>query len=866
MADNIGFTPEQIKAAQEGIKKTSDLAETLAAQAQKYTGETYKQYQRVSELYSSMSKNMNEQLKSNERLKKLREEQLEIEEKLKKATDAERAVLIKQMKDLRDKKKLEEESLNLIESQLKAQQKFVEEMGKSKGLLRDFYDSGKAKLVGYLVSSAQLIRSLKSISTIVQDVSDISIQSGSFFGMSGEYTKDFEELGIAAASYSSSLMDVAFRMGVLGISTEEGAQSFKQFSQIVKNPGTEEAAKDMRDLTIQTGYLSKVLGVTMPEATDFVIESQLKFSRTAAQSANTLYSVFENTERYNKALGMTVIRGRDVTKVLFDLARESEAATQDQTALSNMITTNLLQLQAQGQSYQQALKGVQGYIKRMTTEAPDWSKIMAGRELLTEFKKYGAQIPKALEDELNAASPELAKRVKDIMAGPGSELSKQMQLQEALEGTRVGLDAMQKGIAGIIERARKGGEDGVLAIKGLYNVSAQEARRIIEQNDLYQKRLSIQNKFLDSKKSEQEIAEEYNKDLKEQDKISAAQVKYLRDKNDLSEMQVLSEKKAQYEAEQALQKKKQQQEKDKEAEIEGLKAEYAKVTDTKLKESIKRKIEEKEGGPVERITETLKDKFLATSTASGGFVKGTLEALNSTAAGQLATSVAGFAALGLISGEQLAVLQAIRAQLGGPPVGRGGALLNKAKAAAPILAAGAFMTGSLISLYEMATEGSEKWKQRLAQKYKDQTLVENLMDPIDTILTWGHTLMDLLPDDLLSRATTPTGKSAEQTAFESKLKEKYAAGDRSEFVVAEMAKLSTPVATAAIPPPAPPAGMVAPTAMGLMAKGGQISLGTTYSLAKGSQGAVIKVREEILDLAGAQSYNSALAASRSVGG
>lgn len=708
MADQID--PSKLKAAELSMKKASELSDILAKQASEATGEVAKHLDRMAALFDSMSKNSAEVLESEKKLKKIQEERLKAYKELESlkgdANKKERAQIQQKLKNLRDEANAERANLELKEKQIDAQKKYVTELGKSKNLLGEFFSNGKTQLLGYLASSAQLTKALLSMSKAVQDVADISIQSGTFFGMTGDFVKDFKDIGSAAVSYAKQSASVTYEMAKLGIATEEGAQAFKEFSQVVKNPGTAQAAESMRDLTVVTGQLSKVLGVSMPEATEFMIESQLKFNRTAQQSASAMYSVFTASEKYNRELGQTVIRGRDVSKVIFDLARESKAAAQDQELLSKMISSNLLRLQGQGQNYREALEGASLYIRKMTTDAPDWMKILSGRQLLNTFGTLGQNLSAEMAKQLDAARPGLSDRVKKILTDPSlSSYAKQGLLQEALEGTQVGLDAMQSQLSTIIKRA---GPQALSTIQAVYGVSQQEAYRLMDQNKAWQEQTTLRNKILDSSKSAKEVADEYNKGLKDSDKITEATIENIRKLKDEDLVRSMIAERSNQESSKSLEDQKNkeaalalQKEENRKKELASKKQLLESTEDEGLKRALQKRIVELEGEPVKGISEKLDTNLKGYMTAAGSQIKGAFDVITKTTAGQLASAALGFLILQKNGRDQLRVLSEIRDSLrgsmgsGGGMGGESGGLLDKLSKKIPKTKAGKVLGSAL---------------------------------------------------------------------------------------------------------------------------------------------------------------------------
>jgi hypothetical protein len=474
MADNndIKAANDTLKGIEADLKKAQDMADLFFKQAASSTGEAAKNLDKMGGIWESLSKNTSEYLKLQKELKVQEEARLKLLSEIRKLETDES----KEGKDKLELKKKEfdesnrgimkqREALANTEKQILAQKKVVAEIENSTGALGKFFESGKAKLVAYLASTERLIQAVRGFSQAARDVTDISIQSGSFLGMTGDFKNDFLTTGKAAFEYGTQLSIAETKLGLLGIKSEEVRQSFKEFSKITPFAGQ---AAQLDILTTATGALSKELGVSLGEATEYVTESTLKYNRTAAQSAQTLYDVKNAVMTTNQELGRTVIVGRDVTKMLFDLARESTAGAQDQDALAKTITANMVNLQAQGNTLDQATRATQTYIEAITTKAPDWARYLAGPELMKEVGKLNDD----MKAQLEAAQPGIIKRINDIQASALAPFEKQQQIQKMLEGTRLGMDVMGKQVDKFIfDSNGKVKAGAALTIQGLYGIT-----------------------------------------------------------------------------------------------------------------------------------------------------------------------------------------------------------------------------------------------------------------------------------------------------------------------------------------------------------------------------------------------------------
>jgi hypothetical protein len=501
---DIQSANETLKAIETDLRKAQDMAEFFFNKAATSTGEAAKNLDKMGGIWESLSKNTGEYLKLQKELKVQEADRLKLLEEMEKLKKDD----TKEAKDLLELKKKEfdeankgiqkqREAIGNTEKQIQAQKKVVSEIDNSTGALGKFFESGKAKLAAYLLSTERLMQAVKGFSQAARDVTDIAIQSGSFLGMTGNIGQDLITTGKAAFEYGTQLSLAETKLGLLGIKSEEVRDSFKEFSKIT--PFKDQAAQ-LEVLTSAIGAVSKELGVTLGDATEYVTESTMKYNRTAAQSAQTLYDVKTAVQTTNQELGRTVIVGRDVTKMLFDLARESTAGAQDQDLLAKTITSNMVNLQAQGNTLTQATRGVQTYTEAMTTKAPDWARYLAGPELVKQTK----HLSKEMAAELEASQPGIVKRINDIQSSALAPFEKQQQIQKMLEGTRLGMQVMGEQVDKFLfDSQGKQKAGAALVIQGLYGITDP----------------LLQQQFIDQRKNEVEV----NKRMKD---TAAIQKKY----------------------------------------------------------------------------------------------------------------------------------------------------------------------------------------------------------------------------------------------------------------------------------------------------------------------------------------------------
>jgi hypothetical protein len=519
MADesDIAGTTKALEGLQTQLKAAQQLADSLLQRAQKATGANADGLNKVSEIYQAQAKQLASIIELEEDLSKTIKDRQKLEADLadaQKASNKDQENAIKRQLDLKkEEAKRLKDAQDAAYKQAEAQKKLVKEIEASGNLAGKIFSDQRTKLIGFLASTERAYAAMRSLSRSMRDVADISVQSGSFLGMSGDFVKDFETTSAAALRYSFNLSQAQVKMNLLGITSEETAASFKEFSRIAPFEGQ---AKRLEELTTAAGSLSKILGVSLADATEYIIQSQLKFGRTAAQSAQTLLYVQQTTERVNRTFGSTVIQGRDVAKVLFDIGRESEGAAQDQEMLAEMLTKNLVQLQSQGYNYQQALKGAQTYLKLMTSEAPDWARILGGRELFQQLQ--GLDFGSALSQRLEQARPGLTREIQRIMTSGYDSYTKQRLVQQMLEGTSVGLEAMNGQLMKLLrQRGITPGQNDAQAlqiIQALYHLNPNDingARQIYEQAKATEELTKKRQDLLDLSKTATDVTQEGSK-------------------------------------------------------------------------------------------------------------------------------------------------------------------------------------------------------------------------------------------------------------------------------------------------------------------------------------------------------------------
>lgn len=491
MADDAQSKASELAALQESIDKTSQASRDLFNQASQATGNTQRSLLKLAQVFDSISKNEAQLLKTTEKINKAIDERAKLQEDIAKAEDKRKPLLKKQIEEQDEVLKQQIKQHELQEAQIKSQKEFVSQIGKTKGILGELVSNQVAQMGAYIASTASLTKGIQGLFNATQRVANISIAEGSYFGMSGNFLKDFKALSGAAVVYSAEATRASAAAVGLGHSQEEANQAFQRFSRIAKAGSMGERAEEMRKLTTVAAQLSTVLGTSLGETTEFMIQSQTKFGRTGAQTADTLASIQKVTEKTNREFGHTVIQGRDVTKVLFDIAGESNSLAQDQKFLASTITNNLVQLQAQGFTYDTALKATGDYVKKLTTQAPDWAKILAGKNLVNTLGSTFDQISPQMIASLEKAKPGISKKLKDVYNSGMDNFSKSQVIQQMLQDTQVGFNAMQDEMLKVINVNSEGALQRIMAV---YNISNPlEAQAILMQAKSREEELKFKN-------------------------------------------------------------------------------------------------------------------------------------------------------------------------------------------------------------------------------------------------------------------------------------------------------------------------------------------------------------------------------------
>jgi hypothetical protein len=661
---------ETISQAAENMSKASSIAEKFFEQSLAATGKQAEALNLMAMNYDKIAKQNAELLKINKELQALdlkRVETKKEEEKLQrkladladkddavskaKKTKLEQQLAIKKQEyeqtrqDLALKRNAAIEAERAANSQMKA----IEQMGKTQGIVGKMFELGKSQMGQYVAGVISVAAAVRNLAKLSQDVLDVSVLSGNYAAL------NTGTLGLvaSAAKFQMGMAEARIGLRFLGFSAEEVNASYKELSQTVSGfDGSLAKAEETGKLTETTGRLARVLGVSLPEATQYMIDMSQKFNATQGQTAAAMYDIYDKAKKYNNAGAGTVMITRDITKVMFDLARESKGAAVDQQFLADKLTSNVLGLQAQGRNYKEALGQAALYVKKMSTEAPPWAKIFAGRELEKQMAGVTEAGTDAMSKKLEEARPGLSKRIFDIMSSGDDPIMKQRLLQEALEGTSIGFNAMEKVVGDLVDRL---GPKAKIALQQMYGVTATEADSMVKQLEVSRLLEKSKEKNFDfDKMSAAEKSKMTSKTGLSVDQLKSLSLIHDVEKRNIA-LKVMLEKKAIDDIKAhkvAADKAREKQLK----EYEAARAEALASGDTDVAESFQKKIDALKG------PETTNTKLEADMKAvQGGDVGKGIALLIEILKNPMVELVAGMAVLGL----QLAVQMGILAEMGG---------------------------------------------------------------------------------------------------------------------------------------------------------------------------------------------------------
>ena len=351
-------------------------------------------------------------------------------------------------------------------------------LGKSYGVLTSKVTELATKF-GFLgLAGMALTRHIKAAN--VQQ--DIMIQS--YRGLSSS-TRDFTKKSVGLSEAMAKSEATAQRMGV---STEHVAESFTKFARIV---GTS-SPKVLGTLTEGAITVSKSLGISVPEAIDFVSTRMDKFGGSAASAIASLNNIREETKSVNDAFGRTVVRGDDVASTLLDISKQTTMYAIDQRFVGGILRDNISKLQANGDSYEQASKKAKAFTEAVTGKAPEWMKVFSAQDIYSQIAEVSPeQFVSQFGSELEAAKPGLTKEVQGILNDENmGKYSKMMLLQEMLSGTTVGIESMNNQILKLANHPQ-----GVALIAKQFGVTLAEAQGMVTQAKAQKEQTEVLNKL-----------------------------------------------------------------------------------------------------------------------------------------------------------------------------------------------------------------------------------------------------------------------------------------------------------------------------------------------------------------------------------
>ena len=351
-------------------------------------------------------------------------------------------------------------------------------LGKSYGVLTSRVTDLAAKF-GFLgLAGMALTRHIKAAN--VQQ--NILIQS--YRGLSTGVV-DFTKNSVALSAAMAHSEAVAQKMGV---STEHVTEAYTKFARIVGTSSPEVLG------TLSEGAItvSKSLGISVPEAIDFVSTRMDKFGGSAASAIASLNNIREETKRVNDAFGRTVVRGDDVASTLLDISKQTTMYAIDQRFVGGILRDNISKLQSNGDSYEQASKKAKAFTEAVTGKAPEWMKVFSAQDIYSQIAEISPeQFVSQFGSELEAAKPGLTKEVQSILNDKNmGQYSKMMLLQEMLSGTTVGINSMNKQILKLANHPQ-----GVALIAKQFGVTLAEAQGMVTQAKALDEQTKVINKL-----------------------------------------------------------------------------------------------------------------------------------------------------------------------------------------------------------------------------------------------------------------------------------------------------------------------------------------------------------------------------------
>lgn len=488
--------------------------------------------------------------KSTKKYLRAKEKQLELEEELQKVHKEDAKVsqklrneLKKNMSELARQERIlthaKQEAVDAQEKQtaaIIANNEAMMDAWKQTTLLGKAYSgltSGFAKVAGGITAGSLALKAWNRYTEGAEIRQNILIQQ--FRGFTDATTGAAESMvgaGLKAEQMSNALIkarSTAIRMGVdVGVVNE----AMVDFARIAGTDNPEA----LGNLTAATVTVARTMGITMPEAVDFVRTRMDKFGGTAASAVVALHNIRTETENVNHIFGRTVVRADDIAKSLLDISRSTTVYAIDQRFVSGILRDNIARLAAMGDSYDLARRKAQAFTEAVTGEAPEWMKVLAGEDLVGDMQsvfkgvdlnattKEGQALAKEAVDEfkdefgaqLDAAAPGLSDQVVDIFkqmqTGDIQQYEGMRLIQEMTAGSEVGIAAMNKQLVKLGKTSQ-----GIEVIAQQFGKTRVEAHGMVQQAKEYQARQEEINKLvadpssLNAIKSKKKLSDEEQK-------------------------------------------------------------------------------------------------------------------------------------------------------------------------------------------------------------------------------------------------------------------------------------------------------------------------------------------------------------------
>lgn len=360
-----------------------------------------------------------------------------------------------------------------------------------------------AAIVGTFTVAAAHKRWIESTNLAI----DLSIQK--FNGM-----KDVQGgLVKTALAHANALRTVAMTAIDANVPIEEAQGFYKDINRLMGTSGQNAVvlAQRMSKLTEYATLYSKVMNVSMADAMAITDARMLKMGGTAEDAAEFMFKLSEDIDSVNISAGKTVIRADDLTRELADLSRNTQLYSLDQRHVSEILKSSVANIQAQGDSYQFAMKAAKNYGEALTTGAPEWMKILTGQDLVGTLNKNmkggKLELDEFMIQELEKGKPGISKKIKEVMEDQKmNAFDKSVLIQDMLEGTSVGMDAMNK-------RILKLGELGPYMIAKTFGKSITEANAMYalakSEDALVKKTREEANKQTEAKMKEFNLVDMY---------------------------------------------------------------------------------------------------------------------------------------------------------------------------------------------------------------------------------------------------------------------------------------------------------------------------------------------------------------------